>query len=119
MVSKDQIKAPLIVLLAALFMVQSCGGNVSSVPSPAVPTVTIPPDFIMNVQTVVYAIEANQPEVFHSLIGEEGVAVGGFAQGLDFKGYDNSDEIVEAFADALAQSTPICEGFLPYVGGLT
>jgi hypothetical protein len=37
---------------------------------------------------------------------------------LNFKGYDNSDEIVDAFADALDQSTPVCEGFFSSVGGL-
>ena len=118
MISKGRTKLRLIILLVALFISQGCDQFASPTPSPVGPTATIPPDFITNVQIVVSAIEANQPEVFHSLIGEEGVAVGGFAQGLDFKGYDNSDEIVEAFSEALDQSTPVCEGFFPYIGGL-
>ena len=118
MISKGRTKIRLIALLVALFMSQGCDQSASSMPSPPGPTATIPPDFIANVQIVVSAIEASQPEVFHSLIGEEGVAVGGFAQGLDFKGYDNSDEIVEVFSEALDQSTPVCEGFFPYIGGL-
>lgn len=82
------------------------------------PTATTPPDLIANLQVVMTAIEMGQPEMLRSLIGEEGVVVDGFAQGEGFKGYNNADEIVAAFAEALDQSKPICEGFVPYIGAL-
>ena len=85
---------------------------------PVMPTATTPADLLAAAQIVVTAIETNQPEMLGSFIGEEGVAPGGFAQGVDLKGYNNADEIVAAFDDALNQSTPICEGFVPNAGSL-
>lgn len=126
MVSKNQYRIPFIVLVVTLLISQSCGSNSTGDPTPTAPTgtmpalltATIPPDLIANLQVVVTAIETNQPEMLRSLIGDEGVAVGGFAQGLDYKGYNNSDAIVEVFTEALEQSTLICEGFVPYIGAL-
>ena len=84
----------------------------------AVPTGITPLDLLENVQLVIAAIETNQPEMLRSLIGKEGVTVGGFAQGLNFKGYNNADEIVTAFAEALDKTTPVCRGFVPDAGAL-
>lgn len=80
---------------------------------PAVATGTISPELIEVTEIILTAIETNQPDMLRSIIGDEGVAVVGFAQGAKFKGFNNSDEIVAAFADALPESTPICEGFAP------
>lgn len=85
--------------------------------SPA-PTLILSSNLLASLQTTVVAIETNQPTMLRSLIGEEGVAVGGFAQELNFKGYNNADEIVEAFTMALSQSQPICKGFVSYAGAL-
>jgi len=82
----------------------------------AVPTGTTSPDLIATVQILITAIETNQPEMLRSLIGDEGVAVVGFGQGANFKGYNNADEIVAAFTEALDQSMPICEGYVPDAG---
>jgi hypothetical protein len=106
------------VLLLTLCMSQGCNATVTPTLSSAVPTVILPADFVENVQIVVEAIQAKDPELFRSLIGEKGVAVGGFAQGLGFKGYNNTDEIMEAFTRALDHSAPVCKGFFSYVGGL-
>lgn len=84
----------------------------------ALPTATTPADLLAVAQVIVTAIETDQPELLRSLIGEEGVAPGGFAQGVDLKGYNNADEIVSAFDAALNQSTPVCEGFVPNAGSL-
>ncbi|MDQ3006061.1 MAG: hypothetical protein M3R47_11870, partial [Chloroflexota bacterium] len=138
-ISKGQLRASLTILLIVLFIGQSCGAIAptatfsatnslkptvtlphpktpippSQAPTrtmPVVPTATTPPDLIANLQTVVTAIETNQPEMLRSLISEQGVAAGGFAQDAQLKGYNNSDEIVAAFTEALDQSTPVCEG---------
>jgi hypothetical protein len=85
---------------------------------PAVPTETTLANLLTAAQIIVTAIETNQPEMLRSLISEEGVAPGGFAQGVDLKGYNNADEIVEAFDEALDQSMPVCEGFVPNAGSL-
>ncbi|HSL30040.1 MAG TPA: hypothetical protein VK900_12635 [Anaerolineales bacterium] len=84
----------------------------------AVPTATTPADLLAAVQIVVNAVETNQAERLRALIGDEGVAPGGFAQGVDLKGYNNADEIVAAFEDALDRSNPICEGYVTYMGAL-
>jgi hypothetical protein len=85
---------------------------------PAVPTATTLANLLTAAQIIVTAIETNQPEMLRSLIGEEGVAVHGFLKPVGFKGYNNSDEIVAAFDEALNQSTPVCEGFVPNAGTL-
>lgn len=82
------------------------------------PAATTPPDLIANLQVIVTAVETNQPEMLRSLIGGEGVRADGFAQGEGFKGYNNADEIVTAFAETLNRSKPICEGFVSYIGAL-
>lgn len=79
-------------------------------------TATLSPDLHAPVQTVVTALETDRPELLRALIGQEGVAVGGFAMGMAFHGSNNADEIVAAFADALARTTPVCEGLDPYAG---
>ena len=118
MLSKVRCKIPFLVLLVTLFIGQSCGRAVSAVPSPAAFTATTPPDLIKSLQTVVTAIKTNQPEALRSLIGEEGVSITGFAQGAEFKGENNADEIIAAFDQALEQSTPVCEGFVTFLGAL-
>lgn len=91
---------------------------VPTITLPPLPTGTMPADLLAAAQIVVTAMETNQPEMLRSLIGDEGVAAGGFAQGAKFKGYNNADEIVAAFDQALDQSTPVCKGFVPYIGAL-
>jgi hypothetical protein len=138
MLARHLFRAPVVVLLSGLFLCQGCGEissrtDVTVTPTvtfltptflsstgtvPAVPTPTIPADLLTAVQIVVNAIEANQPEQLRTLIGDEGVAPGGFAQGVDLKGYNNADEIVSAFDEALDRSNPICEGFVTYMGAL-
>lgn len=88
-----------------------------SIPS-QVPTATMPADLLAALQIVVTAIETNQPDMLRLLIDDEGVAVVGLGQGENFKGYNNSDEIVAAFIESLDQSTPSCEGFVPNAGAL-
>ena len=138
MVWKRQYRGPLMVLLLGVFWCQSCGEITSAaetaatptvtfptatVPEstgtvPAVPTPTSPADLLAAVQIVVNAIATNQPEMLREIIGDEGVAPGGFAQGVDLKGYNNADDIVAAFDEALDRSDPICEGFVTYMGAL-
>src|SRR5688572_20428110 len=138
MVARHLFRAPIVVLLLGLFLCQACGEITSTTEAtvtptvtfptptvlaptgtmPAVPTPTTPADLLAAVQIVVKAIETNQPEMLRPLIGEEGVAPGGFAQGVDLKGYNNADEIVSAFDTALDRSNPVCEGFVPYMGAL-
>jgi hypothetical protein len=83
-----------------------------------VPTAPTPTDLLAAAQIVITALKTNQPDMFRLLIGDEGVAVGGFAQGVDLKGYNNADAIVVAFNEGLDQSIPICEGFVPNAGTL-
>lgn len=84
----------------------------------AVATGTMLPGLIEAAQIVINAIETTQPDLLRSIIGDKGVAVVGFGQGVNFKGINNSDEIVSAFADVLPQSTQICEAFAPQFGTL-
>ena len=138
MVARHLFRAPVLVLLLGLFLCQGCGEIASTteaaltptvtfpIPTfpaptgtvPAVPIPTTPADLLAAAQIVVNAIETDQPEMLRELIGDEGVAPGGFAQGVNLKGYNNADEIVSAFEDALEESTPVCEGFLPSAGTL-
>jgi hypothetical protein len=82
------------------------------------PTVAVPADLLTSLQIIVTAIETNQPKMLNSLIGDEGVAAGGFAQEMNFNGFNNSEGIVEAFTAALNESEPICVGFAPFIGAL-
>jgi hypothetical protein len=145
--SKTRLKRSLAILWIVIFIDPGCAGSITLTPSavpalsktvtfmatnvsqptitlvvtshmPAVPTATTPADLLAAAQTVVTAIETNQPEMLRLLIDEEGVAPGGFAQGVNLKGYNNADEIVAAFDEALNQSIPICEGFVPNAGTL-
>lgn len=134
MVCRHKFRAPFVVLLLALFLSTGCGELTSTIEAPVTPTILLPPpqppapfavsttaasaDLLAAAQIIVTAVETNQPELLRALIGDEGVAPGGFAQGVDLKGYNNADEIVSAFSDALAESTPVCEGFLPNAGTL-
>lgn len=138
MVWKREFRVPLIVLVLGLILCHGCGeitsttevaltqtvtfpDRASPAPTdtvPVVPSPTIPADLLAAVQIVVNAIEGKQPEMLRPLIGKEGVAPGGFAQGVDLKGYNNADEIVAAFGDALGRSNPVCEGFVSYIEAL-
>lgn len=64
------------------------------------------------------AILQDRPELLRQLIGDEGVAALGFASGASYRGDNNADEIVSAFADALEGSEPACVGFVPDAGSL-
>ncbi|HUE98717.1 MAG TPA: hypothetical protein VMN99_05655 [Anaerolineales bacterium] len=134
MFSRHEFRAPLVVLLLGFFLSQGCGEippttalpvnptilpPTSQMPTPfALPTATASADLLAAARIITTAIKTNQPQMLHALIGDEGVAPGGFAQGVDLQGYDNADEIVAAFDDALDRSTPLCEGFLPNAGTL-
>jgi hypothetical protein len=134
MFSRCQFKTLFVVLLLGLFLSQGCGEIISTVEFVATPTAvtsiphtsasyagpaaTLSPGLLDAAQVIFTAIETNQPEMLRILIGDEGVAAGGFAQGVDLKGYNNADEIVAAFDDALDRSTHICEGFVPNMGTL-
>jgi hypothetical protein len=118
MVAKNQYRIPLIVLVATLLISQGCGSSPTAVSTPVESIVTAPPEVVANVQIVVTAIQTKQPELLRSLIGEDGVAIAGFAQEVDFKGHNNADEIIAAFERVLEQSTPVCEGFVSYMGAL-
>ena len=135
MLARHLFRAPVLVLLSGLFLCQGCGEISSKTEVTVTPTVTfltptflsstgtvpaptIPADLLTAVQIVVNAIEANQPEQLRTLIGDEGVAPGGFAQGVGLKGFNNADEIIAAFDEALDRSNPVCEGYVTYMGAL-
>ena len=122
MMTSSQLKVLLTVFLIGLFISQGCVGSSSTQAFPTLSNVTVtatmPAALLAAAQVIVTAIETDQPDMLRSLIGEEGVAAGGFAQDAQFKGYNNADEIIVAFTQALDQSTPVCEGFVPYIGAL-
>lgn len=70
------------------------------------------------IEVVQRALSEERPDLLRSLIGEEGVAVAGFATGFEYTGHNNADEIVAAFSEALARSEPVCAGFVPNAGSL-
>jgi len=85
----------------------------------ATPALTaIMSDLMPSIEIVQRALAENRPDLLRSLIGNEGVAATGFAMGANFKGFNNADEIIAAFSDALDKSKPVCVGFVPNAGTL-
>jgi len=85
--------------------------------TPAPPAATMS-DLMPNIEIVQRAINEDRPELLRSLIGDEGVTPSGFATEFNYKGYNNADEIITAFSDALDRSEPVCVGFVSYAGAL-
>lgn len=107
------------IILSGMLLVASCARpSASSLPVTSSPPATIEPDLMQAVQIVQNALAENHPDLLRSIIGDEGVAVQGFAMGAGYEGHNNSDEIVAEISEALEISLPTCIGFLQNAGSL-
>lgn len=109
------ISLALLSLLLAISCIASDVLPRTSTPAPQTATIS---DLMPSIEIVQRAIAEDRPDLLRSLIGDEGVAAGGFATGFNYKGYNNADEIIAAFSDALDTSKPVCVGMVTYLGAL-